>query len=224
MDEAGIDESVVVNFAWQDADLCRQTNDYILESAAASDGRLLPFCIVRPGRRRRANGGRALRPGSAPSASASCARQTRATTSTASPEADLLAWAAKTHGLTLLFHVSEPVGHAYPGKERPSRSTPLSLHREAPDVTVVAAHWGGGLPFYGLMRQGAKRRWPPPTSTRPRRLFLYRPERLSPRRRYPRRRAYSFRQRLPVPVPEALSAGDAEGAPERRREAPYPGR
>jgi hypothetical protein len=63
----------------------------------------------------------------------------------------MLAAAAREHGLVLLLHASEPVGHAYPGKT----GLPLEqLERfilDHPDVAVVAAHWGGGLPFYALM-------------------------------------------------------------------------
>ncbi|MCJ7492217.1 MAG: amidohydrolase, partial [Dehalococcoidia bacterium] len=49
MDETRIDVSVVLNFAWQDSKLCRRTNDYILEAAAASGGRLIPFCLFAAG-------------------------------------------------------------------------------------------------------------------------------------------------------------------------------
>ncbi len=56
----------------------------------------------------------------------------------------------------ILFHVSEPVGHLYSGK---GTSTPDRLLRfliEFPEVKVVAAHWGGGLPFYELMPEVAE--------------------------------------------------------------------
>ena len=52
---------------------------------------------------------------------------------------------------TLLLHCSEPVGHLYPGK---GANTPDKVYRFAvahPDLKIVAAHWGGGLPFYYLM-------------------------------------------------------------------------
>src|SRR5947199_68154 len=63
----------------------------------------------------------------------------------------LLAGAARTHHLALLFHASEPVGHVYPGKRG---GEPGSLYRfiaANPDVRIICAHWGGGLPFYALM-------------------------------------------------------------------------
>jgi len=58
--------------------------------------------------------------------------------------------------LIILTHASEPVGHSYSGK---GNITPGLLYRfitNFPDLTVVCAHWGGGLPFYGLMPEVAK--------------------------------------------------------------------
>jgi len=151
MDEAGIGKSVVVNFVWQDSALCRLANDYVLESAAASGGRLLPFCIVHPaaGDEARAEVERCARAGAL--GLGELRPDNQGFDLAASPEADLLIWAARTHGLALLFHVSEPVGHSYPGKSGLALESLYRFIEKAPGVTVVAAHWGGGLPFYGLM-------------------------------------------------------------------------
>jgi predicted TIM-barrel fold metal-dependent hydrolase len=49
----------------------------------------------------------------------------------------------------LLWHVSEPVGHRYPGKE--GGISPVELIRLAelaPETKMVAAHLGGGLAYY----------------------------------------------------------------------------
>ena len=48
MDEAGVDKSVILAFAWRDHELCVRHNDYLLEAAAGSGGRLIPFCMVNP--------------------------------------------------------------------------------------------------------------------------------------------------------------------------------
>ncbi len=51
----------------------------------------------------------------------------------------------------VMLHASEPVGHSYPGK---GSATPDRLVRFAlryPELRIVLAHWGGGLPFYELM-------------------------------------------------------------------------
>ncbi len=151
MDEAGIGKSVIVNFVWQDSALCRLANDYVLESAAASGGRLLPFCIVHPaaGDEARAEVERCARAGAL--GLGELRPDNQGFDLAASPEADLLIWAAKTYGLALLFHVSEPVGHSYPGKSGLALGSLYRFIEKAPGVTVIAAHWGGGLPFYGLM-------------------------------------------------------------------------
>jgi predicted TIM-barrel fold metal-dependent hydrolase len=168
MDEAGVDHTVICNFAWQDEALVEETNDYILGAAAASKGRLLPFVAVSlsgagrhggvdveesvgaqkadPRKKIRqlsidgARGIGELRPAASGYSLAN------------SDEADLLNWAASAFDLPLLVHVSEPVGHAYPGKRGGASVGEVSeFARSAAGVTVIAAHWGGGLPFYALM-------------------------------------------------------------------------
>jgi uncharacterized protein len=165
MDEAGVDRSVILNFAWRDEALIDETNEYILASAAASRGRLVPFVSAQLA------GGRHGAPTEeAPTASAGDPRaKIRALSSAGarglgelrpessgynlanSDEADVLNWAASAFDLPLLFHVSEPVGHTYPGKQGLPLDALYSFARAAAGVTVIAAHWGGGLPFYALM-------------------------------------------------------------------------
>ena len=111
-----------------------------------------PLLPLRP-RRRRQRRDRALRRASAPAASASCDPKARATTSTTSDgPADLLADTRRQHDLMLLFHATEPVGRDYPGKEGRPLDPLYRFIERSPKVTVVAAHWGGGLPFYNLLR------------------------------------------------------------------------
>lgn len=55
------------------------------------------------------------------------------------------------HAFPVLLHVNEPVGRAYPGKI----STPLVTYYEIaaryPELTLILAHWGGGLLWYETM-------------------------------------------------------------------------
>ena len=57
----------------------------------------------------------------------------------------------KKHNLILLTHTSEPVGHTYPGKGAVTPEMLYPFITDYPDLTIVCAHWGGGLPFYTLM-------------------------------------------------------------------------
>ena len=151
MDEAGIDVSVIVGFAWGEIDLCRQTNDYILEAAARSNGRLVAFCCVppRPGDEARSEVQRCAAAGTR--GLGELRPWNQGDDLADSDEADLLAWASGAHDLPLLLHVSEPVGHRYPGKRELELPSLYRFLESFPGVTVVAAHWGGGLPFYTLM-------------------------------------------------------------------------
>jgi predicted TIM-barrel fold metal-dependent hydrolase len=167
MDEAGVDRTIICNFAWRDEALIDETNDYILGAAVASKGRLIPFVSVSL-----AGAGRHGGPGAEESVGG---RREDARTRIRqlsmdgargigelrpeqsgydlanSDEADLLNWAASAFDLPLLCHVSEPVGHAYAGKRGLTIDALYEFARSATGVTVIAAHWGGGLPFYALM-------------------------------------------------------------------------
>ena len=57
----------------------------------------------------------------------------------------------REHQLILLTHASEPVGHIYPGKGSVTPDMLYPFITNFPDLPVVCAHWGGGLPFYALM-------------------------------------------------------------------------
>jgi len=150
MDAAGIDRSVACGFAWSDAELCRRHNDALLEAAAQCGGRIIPFCTVLPSdegardelKRWAAAGARGLGELRPPSQGYGLID---------SEEADLLAWAADAYDLALLFHASEPVGHPYPGKGGLAIEQLGRFIADFPGVAVIAAHWGGGLPFYALM-------------------------------------------------------------------------
>jgi len=151
MDEEGIDLSVILNIGWTDHELCQQTNDYIMEAASRYPDRLVGFCAIQP------------RAGEAAIAEIErCARGGIRGIGELRPDIqgfDLedeaimspVVETAKRHGFVLLTHSSEPVGHEYMGK---GSITPDILYRficRFPQLPIVCAHWGGGLPFYALM-------------------------------------------------------------------------
>ena len=166
MDEAGVDRSIILNFAWHDEGLIDETNEYILDAAARSGGRLIPFVSVALGGIGHGGAGAeeavAARPGdprakirALASAGARGIGELRPDDMgydlADSDEADLLAWAASAYDLPLLFHASEPVGHLYGGKQGLRIEALAAFAAAASGVTIIAAHWGGGLPFYSLM-------------------------------------------------------------------------
>jgi len=151
MDRDEVDISVIVNYSWTTHELCLETNDYVLDSVARYPKRLIGFGAVSSYTddaslaeiERCVRGGikgvGELRP------------DTQSIDYTQKdvikPFTDLL----RKYKLIVLTHASEPVGHLYPGK---GAATPELLYKfiaNLPDLPVVCAHWGGGLPFYTLM-------------------------------------------------------------------------
>ena len=151
MDADGVDASVVMGMGWTDHGLAMEVNDYLAESVRRYPGRLYGFGGVSP-----AWGGRAAREAER------CAAAGLVGVGELHPDTqgyDIgderamapLMEAARHLGLIVTTHSSEPVGHIYPGK---GATRPESLWRfilAFPGVTIVCAHWGGGLPFYALM-------------------------------------------------------------------------
>ena len=155
MHAAGVDVAVALSFGWADQGICVEQNDYILDAAQAYPGKLIPFCTVQP-----AAGAAATR-----ELERAAARGCRGVgelfpdgqgfllddRATLAP----LLEACAALNLIVLVHGSEPLGRVYAGKggTTPQRLLQLAqLVREvAPDLTVICAHLGGGLPFYELM-------------------------------------------------------------------------
>jgi len=152
MDECGVDRAVVLNLGWASHELCVETNDYILEAVARYPERLVGFCAIQP-----AAGGKAVKE------LERCAENGARGLGELRPDVqgfDLrdepvmkpVIETVMEHSLVFLIHASEPVGHQYAGKGgvTPEMIYPFIL--SFPGLKLVCAHWGGGLPFYGLIR------------------------------------------------------------------------
>ncbi|MCJ7791959.1 MAG: amidohydrolase family protein [Dehalococcoidia bacterium] len=156
MDEAGIDLSVVLNAGWVSQELCVETNDYILDSVSRYPTRLVGFCAIQPG----AGDVAIAEIERCAKAGAKGIGELRsdvqgfdlADKATMKPLVD----AALKHDLIFLTHSSEPVGHEYSGKGSITPDILYSFIAGFPNLKLVCAHWGGGLPFYALMPEVAK--------------------------------------------------------------------
>ena len=154
MDEDGVDRSVAMGIGWTDPGLACAANDYIIESTRKYPERIIGFCSVNP-----AWGEAAARE------IERCARAGLLGIGELHPDtqrfdiADAammrpLLEVADQYGLIITPHTSEPVGHLYQGK---GHTTPqvimrfIENARAYPNVRIICAHWGGGLPFYALM-------------------------------------------------------------------------
>lgn len=69
----------------------------------------------------------------------------------ADPDFLRLVEACIDYDIPLNLHVSEEVGHYYPGKSTTSLRHYYELARRYPELKLILAHWGGGLFLYELM-------------------------------------------------------------------------
>lgn len=156
MEEAEVEASIVLGFAWSEHELCVEHNDYLLEAAAKSGGRLIPFCTLQPRASEAAREEAARCAGGGARGLGELRPEGQGYSLDASDAGALLAEVGRRHGLALLFHVSEPVGHSYPGKAGLSLGSFYRFADCHDDLTLVGSHWGGGLPFYALMPEVRK--------------------------------------------------------------------
>jgi len=151
MDEAGVDVSVCAGFGWTDPEVARDSNDYNLEAARLNPGRIVPFCSVNP-----------LWGEDAVEEVERCYEAGAKGIGELHPDtqgildADLAALApvfdlANELAMPVLIHASEPIGHGYPGKGTVTPELLMALVHAFPNNTFIFSHFGGGLPFYGLM-------------------------------------------------------------------------
>ena len=156
MDRDGVDISVILNIGWATHELCVETNDYILESIARYPNRLVGFCAVQP---------RSIE--AAIAEIERCVKGGMRGIGELRPDVQFLDFndeemmgpfieVIREHKLILLTHASEPAGHQYPGKGGVTPDILYPFIERFPDLTIVCAHWGGGLPFYALMPEVKK--------------------------------------------------------------------
>lgn len=151
MDAAGVDASVSFSFGWTDTGLITETNSYIIDVMQRYPGRIYGMAVLLP-----TTGDAALYE------LERCAQAGMIGLGELMPhgqgyrlsEIDLLApimEVARRYSLLVMSHCSEPVGHLYPGKGNVSLPDIVAFLDAFPDIRFIAAHWGGGLPFYTLM-------------------------------------------------------------------------
>jgi predicted TIM-barrel fold metal-dependent hydrolase len=151
MDEYKIDKSVILNLGWTSHELCVETNDYILESIDRFPTRLIGFCAVQP-----LAGDKAIKElercaGNGVKGIGEMRPDVQGCDLGDSAIMKPFVQAVIKLDLIFLTHASEPVGHQYFGKGKVTPEVIYPLPVNFPDLKLVCAHWGGGLPFYGLM-------------------------------------------------------------------------
>jgi predicted TIM-barrel fold metal-dependent hydrolase len=151
MDASGVDVAVTFSFGWTDPTLIVETNNYVIDAMHRYPGRIYGMAVCLP-----TNGDKAIYE------LERCAQAGMIGMGELMPHgqgyrlSDItllspLMEVARSYHLLVMAHCSEPVGHLYLGKGNVSLADIIAFLSAFPDIRFIAAHWGGGLPFYTLM-------------------------------------------------------------------------
>lgn len=150
MDEAGVDQAVLLGWYWEQVDNCRWQNRLVAEILKNHPRRFLAFA--------------ACNPTAAPEQVVDLLEEAREAGFCGvgellpqvqghdfkSPGMIALLEFCHRHRWPINFHVTEPVGHPYPGRVETPLEALVELATEFPENTFIFAHLGGLLPFYEL--------------------------------------------------------------------------
>ncbi len=151
MDVSGVDLSLTCSFGWTNPDLIEETNSYVIDAVRRYPTRLRGMAVIQPtlGQRAVYELERCAQAGMIGLGELMPHGQGYRLSDIAllSPLIEVV----RQYHLLVLSHCSEPIGHIYPGKGNVSLEDIITFLTAFPDVLFIAAHWGGGLPFYTLM-------------------------------------------------------------------------
>ena len=154
-DEAGVEGLCMQGWYWNDPGLMRLHNDYMAEAIEKHPDRLKGFISINP-----KFGWEAL------SEIERCASRGFSGIGELGPggngydfeDPDFLAVLdlADALALPVNIHCGEPVGHPYPGKDMTPLGPLPEIIKKHPDLKLILAHLGGGLPFYEMNKRYRK--------------------------------------------------------------------
>lgn len=145
MDQAGVKQAVLLGWYWEQESTCRWHNEAMSEWLKEYPDRLLGFASVYPNEKIIEQLELAKSLGFCGVGELHIGVQNF---DASSPHWSTMAKWCVANNWPINLHVTEAAGHDHPG----SIPTPLqgfiNLAQSAPDLKMILAHWGGGLPFY----------------------------------------------------------------------------
>lgn len=152
MDAAGVDHAVLLGWYWEKQETCDWHNTHMQQWVSEAPERFSAFASSQPAE------------GAAAYDSIRRAIEEQGFTGIGEmlPQVQgyakdnptwhkILAW-AQDNAIPVNLHVTEPVGGDYAGRVTTDLADYEWYAREFPNLKIIAAHWGGGLPFYELRR------------------------------------------------------------------------
>lgn len=145
------DKGIVFGFGFQDMGLCRYVNDYTIEAVQKHPDKLIGFLVVPTSH------------ADAEKEILRCYEKGLRGVGELFPEGQKMKLTSlhrtgfgeclKLLKLPLILHANETIGHYYAGKTKTPHEDIETFIQNHPDLTIILAHFGGGLLFYELMKE-----------------------------------------------------------------------
>jgi len=149
MDIAEIEKVVLLGWYWENQETCEEQNRWYAQAIREHPDRLIAFAAINATSGQAATDSidRAVELGFR--GLGECLPQVQG--HTLRDECWLkVVEKATAANLLINLHVTEPIGHDYPGKVETPLEDYVWLAEMFPDTTFILAHWGGLLPLYEL--------------------------------------------------------------------------
>jgi hypothetical protein len=154
MEEESVEAAVILGFPWRRESHWRRHNEVILEAQRRWPQKFFGFCAAHPAR----PGGvreieRCLAAGARGIGELAFYMRDRSEDimSILAPVAEL----CQHYKAPLMLHATDRAGSEYPGRSLTPLAAVYQTIKAFPETTWILAHWGGRLPFYGLLKKEA---------------------------------------------------------------------
>ncbi|MFP4445170.1 MAG: amidohydrolase family protein [Desulfosudaceae bacterium] len=155
IDESEVDLAVTFGFPWENPDLAKRHNDYVIEAQQRYPDRLAGLCCVGMYQGDPAREAERCLDAGLYGVGELAFYQSGIDEEARQRLAPLMA-VCRERDKPVMIHTNEPVGHHYPGKTPITVGQIYDLAAAYPDNRIVLAHWGGGIFFYNLLKREAK--------------------------------------------------------------------
>lgn len=149
--KAGFDKGVAFGFSFNDLELCKYVNDYTMEMIKLFPEEIIGFMSISPKAKNAVSEiERCIKGGLKGIGELFLDGQDINPWEKA--DLDPLMEACLFYDIPTMIHANEPVGHDYIGKVSTTAKEAAKIVEHFPNNKLILAHFGGGLPFYELMK------------------------------------------------------------------------
>ncbi len=157
MKDGGIDYAVGMGFPWFGKKFCEEQNEYFSRVYDLTEGRVLPFGSVPLDEKEDIKGWVKDIKEKKLFGISEIGFYADGMGEESLNYLEEIFKSAQMYSLPVSLHLNEPVGHPYTGKYNPNFSELYKILSRYSEVTIIFAHWGGGLLFYELMPEIGKK-------------------------------------------------------------------